>query len=348
MFRAPILPTPDMLRQTLPIQKDVIKTRIQDAFPDPDDDNYEYVVGDRYEDDEVIEQVPVDDPDLNPDLPSNPSRNLQRSRNIQQGLTQMAKLQPSQYLDQLKKLIDQKQRNLSDIASKVQKSVKDLETNIELMKNKLISLEEAKQKLEQDLQKNEQKQVQTSNPDQIQQLQQENVQIKQEISKIQGELDKNLNSLSDLENKLEQKENEWNKSKEFLTQKLVEFQEQELVPYLNKLEEVMSVTNARINASNDKLTQYLAGNFNFGSFALKEDNRELFTQDDELQFGEQEMNFGQEKTESETSSENNEMKFGEEIEEEEIEEEEIEEDSEDEDSEEEMEFGSDSEDDEEE
>ena len=334
MFRAPILPTPDMLRQTLPIQQDVIKTRIQGAFPDPDDDNYEYVVGDRYEDDEVIERVPVDDldldPNLNPDLPSNPNRNLQRSRNIQQGLTQMAKLQPSQYLDQLKKLIDQKQKNLSDIASKVQKSVKDLETNIELMKNKLISLEEAKQKLEQDIQKNEQKQVQTSNPDQIQQLQQENAQMKQEISKIQGELDKNLNSLSDLETKLEQKENEWNKSKEFLTQKLVEFQEQELVPYLNKLEEVMSVTNARINASNDKLTQYLAGNFNFGSFALKEDHQELFTQDNEY-----EMQFGEE-----------------EIEEEEIEDQEIEEDSEDEEIEEDseedvMEFGSDSDDEEE-
>lgn len=319
MFRPPILPTPDMLRQTLPIQKDVIKTRIQDAFPDPDDDSYEYEVGERFEDDEVIERVPVDDPDLNPDLPSNSSRNLQRSRNIQQGLTQMAKLQPSQYLDQLKELIDQRQKNLSDIASKVQKSVKNLETNIELMKNKLISLEEAKQKLEQDIQKNEQKQVQTSNPDQIQQLQQENAQMKQEISKIQGELDKNLNSLSDLETKLEQKENEWNKSKEFLTQKLVEFQEQELVPYLNKLEEVMSVTNARINASNDKLTQYLAGNFNFGSFALKEDHTKLFTQDDELQFGEHEMNFGQEKPESETSSENNEMQFVEEIEDEESE-----------------------------
>ena len=71
------------------------------------------------------------------------------------------------------------------------------------------------------IQKNEQKQVQNSNPDQIQQLQQENAQMKQEISKIQGELEKNLNSLSDLETKLEQKENEWNKSKELLTQKLV-------------------------------------------------------------------------------------------------------------------------------
>ena len=131
---------------------------------------------------------------------------------------------PSEYLEKLKTLITDKQKELSGSAIEMQKSVEKLESNVELMKQKIASLETAKSTLADELKKSEMDGSPESNA--------KIAELQQEKSRIQQELNKNLDLVSKLESSIQMKEDEWNKRKSDLVQKLKVFENQQLIPYL--------------------------------------------------------------------------------------------------------------------
>lgn len=214
---------------------------------------------------------------------------------------------PSEYLEKLKILITEKQKELSGSAVEMQKSVEKLESNVELMKQKIASLETAKSTLADELKKSEMDGSPESNA--------KIAELQQEKSRIQQELNKNLDLVSKLESSIQTKEDEWNKRKSDLVQKLKVFENQQLIPYLKSIEDSMKLTNAKIEASNVKLTKYMSGEMEFGndvfvniSKNLQEkyvNNSELFQ--DVNNFGAScSMEYGDE----EHNDEEHEMKFG--------------------------------------
>ena len=164
---------------------------------------------------------------------------------------------PSEYLEKLKTLITDKQKELSGSAIEMQKSVEKLESNVELMKQKIASLETAKSTLADELKKSEMDGSPESNA--------KIAELQQEKSRIQQELNKNLDLVSKLESSIQMKEDEWNKRKSDLVQKLKVFENQQLIPYLKSIEDTMKLTNAKIEASNVKLTKYMSGEMEFGN-----------------------------------------------------------------------------------
>lgn len=163
----------------------------------------------------------------------------------------------SEYLEKLKTLITDKQKELSGSAVEMQKSVEKLESNVELMKQKIASLETAKSTLADELKKSEMDGSPESNA--------KIAELQQEKSRIQQELNKNLDLVSKLEYSIQMKEDEWNKRKSDLVQKLKLFENQQLIPYLKSIEDSMKLTNAKIEASNVKLTKYMSGEMEFGN-----------------------------------------------------------------------------------
>ena len=272
--------------------------------------------------------------------------------NLQSGPSNVQKrliTEPSVYLQQLQKLLAENQKKLNDTAALMQKSVQELESNIELTKQKLSTLELAKKKLEEELTKNNEQLEKSQDTSKVNDLQNKNNELLEEKQKIEKEMSQKLHQINDLETSLERKEKEWNENKRELVQRLKQFESQELVPYLNQIENIMQLTNSKMEASNTKLKKIMSEDMHFGrndpfvsignKFQEKLVNREdLFK---ENYFGkpseeddEEEMNFGKEHDEEE-------MNFGKEHDEEDIEVEEIDEiDDTDSDSDGEMEFGS--------
>ena len=158
-----------------------------------------------------------------------------------------------------------------------------------------------------------------------------------------------LTQINDLETSLERKEKEWNENKKELVQRLKQFESQELVPYLNEIENIMQLTNSKIEASNTKLTKFMSGEMEFGgsdpfvSIGQKFEEKLVSRQDlfNDNHFGKAHEDYEDDEKDGNEDDEFDEqdMKFGKE---EDIEVEEIDEIEEidDNDSDEEMEFGS--------
>jgi hypothetical protein len=188
--------------------------------------------------------------------PLNPNNN-----NKQKGLI----TEPSQYLQQLQLLLSEKQKKLSETAKQMQKTVEKLESNVELTKQKLSTLEFAKKTLEQELDKNNALLQKAQDSTKIDELNTKNNELIQEKEKIEQEMSLKLTQINELEISLEKKEKEWNNNKKELIQKIKQFENQELMPYLNQIEYIMQLTNSKIEASNTKLTKIMSGEMDFGS-----------------------------------------------------------------------------------
>lgn len=227
--------------------------------------------------------------------------------------------EPSEYLENLKKIIVENQKKLNSAATQMQKTVEKLEENILLVKQKLSSLELAKSKLQEQINKNEEMCQTTQDSQKLEMLQNKNKEILAEKQRIESEMSKQLSQINELENSLDSKEKQWNNNKQVLIKKLKQFQEQELVPYLMQIQSVMLLTNSKIEASNTKLTKYMQ----FGNsdpfvninekFEEKFVNREqLFGSNSEVFTHEMEGTEGSESSEgSEVSQETEQNEFGE-------------------------------------
>lgn len=172
--------------------------------------------------------------------------------------------EPSVYLQQLQKLLADKQKTLSKTAVEMQKSVDELETNVNLMKQRLSTLENARKRLEEELIKNSEQLKRAPDPSKLEELQNKNRQLNEEKLKIDQEMSQKLTQINKLEKSLEEKEREWNNNKKELMQRLKQFESQELIPYLNQIENIMQLTNSKIQASNTKLTKFMTGEMDFG------------------------------------------------------------------------------------
>jgi hypothetical protein len=224
---------------------------------------------------------------------------LQRNNKTSLGETSTEDLiinEPSQYIEQLRLIIADKQTKLSEIALKMNKSVEELESNIDLMKTRLVGLEEVKQRLEQELVKNNEL-LQSDKTE----LTSKNEELLKEKERIELELSDKLEKISELEKSISEKEEEWNSKKREFNFKLKQFQDDQLLPFFNELEDVMELTNSKINSVNDRLKDYIIGDYSqFGSYDpflnIKEkiNNKELFN------------NYGEIKTENNESDESDE------------------------------------------
>ena len=175
------------------------------------------------------------------------------------GVVQSRSLEPSNYLENLKILITKKQEELNKSALSLKKSVEVLDVNTELMKQKLITLEEAKQVLKEQVSKNNElinKNV--GNDGKVNELEIKNKELQQETLKLENEISDKLGKINLLELSIEKKEQEWDKNKSFLLNQLIEFQENQLLPGLNEIEKVIKLTGSKIDGANTKLTTYMS------------------------------------------------------------------------------------------
>jgi hypothetical protein len=140
--------------------------------------------------------------------------------------------EPSLYLEHIKKILNDEQLVLNSTAQEMRKSVDELETNLKDTKESLLTLQKAKDKLEQ-----EQK---TNN----------SAELEEEKQKLETELSNKLTQINQLENSILVKEKEWNSNKQDLLMKLKQFKNNELMPYLTDMNEIMKLTNSKIQASN--------------------------------------------------------------------------------------------------
>jgi hypothetical protein len=193
----------------------------------------------------------------------------------------------------------------------MQKSVQKLETNIDLMKQRLSTLEMARSKLEEEFIKNNELLKKTQDSSSTESLEKQNKELLEEKEKIEMEMSKKLVQINDLENSIENKDKEWNENKKELVQQLKQFQEQELLPYLNNIENIMEVTNSKIEASNTKLTKYMTGEMEFGTndpfLIIGQKFNEKFTSNNNL-FGDN--NFGKAPERPHITHKENSMNFG--------------------------------------
>lgn len=175
---------------------------------------------------------------------------------------------PSEYLERLRKMIVDKQNTLNNSSSNMQNSMQELDKNIDLMKNKIDSLETAKKTLEKEIADNEKQLSETTNQssENIKSLEDKIEQLTKEKDSVTAERDTLLTKVNELEQRVKDLEKEWDDSKMDLLQRLKTFEEQELTPYLNNVETLITETNSRIDASNKKITNYLSGNTSFGEF----------------------------------------------------------------------------------
>lgn len=173
--------------------------------------------------------------------------------------------EPSEYLEKLKIIITDKQKVLYQIISTIKKTLDELETNIDLMKQKIYTLESVKTKLDQELEKNNILLDKTQDTLLQGSINDKNKEILAERQKIDAEISQKLSQINELESSVEQKEKEWNKSKKELIQRIKQFQDQQLIPSLNKIENIMQLTNSKIEASNTKLTKSMQTEINFGA-----------------------------------------------------------------------------------
>jgi len=175
------------------------------------------------------------------------------------GVVQSRSLEPSNYLENLKILITKKQEELNKSALSLKKSVEVLEVNTELMKQKLITLEEAKQVLKEQVSKNNElinKNV--GNDGKVNELEIKNKELQEETLKLENEISDKLGKINLLELSIEKKEQEWDKNKSLLLNQLIEFQENQLLPGLNEIEKVIKLTGSKIDGANTKLTTYMS------------------------------------------------------------------------------------------
>ena len=172
--------------------------------------------------------------------------------------------EPSAYLQQLQQLLKQKQEELSKTANDMQQSVEKLESNIQLMKDKLSTLETAKKNLEKELTEIDEKLKNAPDPSRHEHLKSLYRDLVVEKSRIDREMSEKLTQVNDLEISLESKEREWKENKKELVERLKTFENNELVPYLTKIEDIMKLTKSKIEASNIKLTKYMTGEMDFG------------------------------------------------------------------------------------
>jgi len=258
--------------------------------------------------------------------------------------------EPSMYLQQLQQLLADKQKKLSETSSQMQKSVEELESNVELMKQRLSTLESARKRLEEELVKNNEQLQKSQDSSKVDELQNKNRELAEEKQKIEQEMSQKLTQINDLETSLERKEKEWNENKKELVQRLKQFESQELVPYLNEIENIMQLTNSKIEASNTKLTKFMSGEMEFGgsdpfvSIGQKFEEKLVSRQDlfNDNHFGKVHDEDDVEEGYEEEDFDYHDMKFGkeEDIEVEEIDEIDEIDDSDSDSDEEEMEFGS--------
>ena len=172
--------------------------------------------------------------------------------------------EPSIYLQHLQQLLANKQKKLSETALQMQKSVEEIESNVQLMKQRLFTLESARKRLEEELVKNKEQLQKSLDSSKVDELENKNTELLDEKQKIEQEISQKLSQINDLETSLEMKEKKWNDNKKELIQRLKLFESQELVPYLNEIENIMQLTNSRIEASNIKLTKLMTGEMEFG------------------------------------------------------------------------------------
>ena len=172
--------------------------------------------------------------------------------------------EPSVYLQHLQQLLANKQKKLSETALQMQKSVEEIESNVQLMKQRLFTLESARKRLEEELVKNKEQLQKSLDSSKVDELENKNTELLDEKQKIEQEISQKLSEINDLETSLEMKEKKWNDNKKELIQRLKLFESQELVPYLNEIENIMQLTNSRIEASNIKLTKLMTGEMEFG------------------------------------------------------------------------------------
>ena len=217
--------------------------------------------------------------------------------------------EPSIYLQHLQLLLVQKQKKLSEIAQEIQKSVEELDSNVNLMKQKLSTLESAKKKVEDEIDRNNELLERSQDSPKVDELHNKNKELEEEKQKIEQEISQKLNQINDLETSLERKEKEWNENKNRLIQKLKQFENQDLVPCLDDIEKTMQLTNSKIEASNTKLTKSMSGEMEFGVddpfVSIGQKFQEKFVSKQDL-FNEN--NFG--KTHEEENSDNDDINFG--------------------------------------
>jgi hypothetical protein len=217
--------------------------------------------------------------------------------------------EPSIYLQHLQLLLVQKQKKLSEIAQEIQKSVEELDSNVNLMKQKLSTLESAKKKVEDEINRNNELLERSQDSPKVDELHNKNKELEEEKQKIEQEISQKLNQINDLETSLERKEKEWNENKNRLIQKLKQFENQDLVPCLDDIEKTMQLTNSKIEASNTKLTKSMSGEMEFGVddpfVSIGQKFQEKFVSKQDL-FNEN--NFG--KTHEEENSDNDDINFG--------------------------------------
>jgi len=197
--------------------------------------------------------------------------------------------EPSKYLERLGKMITEKQDILNKSSINMQNSLNSLEENINLMKHKIVSLETTQTTLEKEIQNNETELTNTNDQTQSnkQLLENKLEQLTKERDIVIKERDQQLEEISNLERRVESLENEWNKSKLDLLDRLKQFEQQELTPYLTQVEDLIQTTNARIDASNIRLIKHLEGKMDFGQSDFFTDltNRKREIIDDSNLFG---------------------------------------------------------------
>jgi predicted nucleic acid-binding Zn-ribbon protein len=174
-------------------------------------------------------------------------------------------IEPSQYLENIKQIINVNQEEFKKSAENMKESIEKLDANIDLVKDRVLQLETAKTTLDNEIKKNEQELTQAQDTTKLDQLQQKNQELQEEKSKIEAEINAKLNQINELESAIQNKENEWNQNKKMMVDNLKDFQDNKLIPYLNEINEIMSNTNASIQASNTKLLKILSPRNEFGA-----------------------------------------------------------------------------------
>lgn len=174
-------------------------------------------------------------------------------------------IEPSQYLENIKQIINVNQEEFKKSAENMKESIEKLDANIDLVKDRVLQLETAKTTLDNEIKKNEQELTQAQDTTKLDQLQQKNQELQEEKSKIETEINAKLNQINELESAIQKKENEWNQNKKMMVDNLKDFQYNKLIPYLNEINEIMSNTNASIQASNTKLLKILSPSNEFGA-----------------------------------------------------------------------------------
>lgn len=172
-------------------------------------------------------------------------------------------MEPSQYIVNLKKLLDSKEKLYNEYLQDINNSLKELETNLDLYKKKVYSLENVKSTLLNEIKNYNDLLEKTNvmeNNNKYNELTEKLKTLLSDKDKIESQINQNLIEINNIENSIISKEKTWHQNKSKLINELSMFESNILVPSLKNMEDHMLLTKSNIDGLNTQTILLLTPN----------------------------------------------------------------------------------------